>query len=161
MYQFCPALSCSSSGAFPPLVVRKLIVPPFSHSFHYSLSIYISKENAYIHMSLCICIYVYICIYAFYLDSSLNWSYWFGQKVCLVFFHKTKDTFFIFTNNLIDLGILSMSPVSLWFNVDCSQLISRSDHCQLQLAYLIMEHRSARNLQQDTPQTTFDTFNQS
>ena len=32
--------------------------------------------------------------------------YWLGQKVCVIFFHKVKDTFFIFTNNFIDLDIL-------------------------------------------------------
>ena len=37
--------------------------------------------------------------------------YWAGQNVCLVF-RKIKDTFFIFTNNFIDLGILSMSAIS-------------------------------------------------
>ena len=37
---------------------------------------------------------------------------WVGKKVHLVFFHKMKDTFFIFTDDYIDLGILSMSAVS-------------------------------------------------
>ena len=31
------------------------------------------------------------------------------------FFHKIKDTFFIFTNNFIDLDILSMSTVSCYW----------------------------------------------
>ena len=39
-------------------------------------------------------------------------SYWFGQKVHIILFYKTKDTFFIFTNNFIDLDLLSMSPTS-------------------------------------------------
>ena len=34
------------------------------------------------------------------------------KKVCLVFFRKIKDTFFIFTNNFIDLDIPSMSAIS-------------------------------------------------
>ena len=40
------------------------------------------------------------------------WFYWIGQNACMVLFHKTKDTFFIFTNNFIDLDILSMSAIS-------------------------------------------------
>ena len=38
--------------------------------------------------------------------------YWAGQNVSLVFFYKIKDTFFIFTNNFIDLDILSMLAIS-------------------------------------------------
>ena len=45
--------------------------------------------------------------------------YWVDQKVHLVFFHKREDTFFIFSRNFIDLGILSMSAtyrvVECWF----------------------------------------------
>ena len=33
-------------------------------------------------------------------------------KKCIYFFHKIKDTFFIFTNNIVDLAILSMSASS-------------------------------------------------
>ena len=33
-------------------------------------------------------------------------------KSPLCFFHKIKDTFFIFSNNFIDLDILSMSAIS-------------------------------------------------
>ena len=44
-------------------------------------------------------------------DNSCH-TYWGGQKVCLVFFCKIKDTFFIFTNNFIDLDILCMSAIS-------------------------------------------------
>ena len=38
------------------------------------------------------------------------------------FFCKIKDTFFIFTNNYIDLGILSTSAIFrvVWYNVECS-----------------------------------------
>ena len=39
--------------------------------------------------------------------------YWVGQKVCLFFFCKIKGIFFIFTNNFIDLDVLSMLAVSL------------------------------------------------
>ena len=49
----------------------------------------------------------------------------------------------------------------MWYNVDCSQLMSQFDHYQLQLVYLIMEHRPARSLQNKSSQTTFDKFNQS
>ena len=35
-----------------------------------------------------------------------------GQKSPYDFFHKIEDTFFIFTNNFIDLDILSMSAIS-------------------------------------------------
>lgn len=34
------------------------------------------------------------------------YKHWVGQNVCMFISHKVKDTFFIFTNNLIDLGIL-------------------------------------------------------
>ena len=47
------------------------------------------------------------------------------------------------------------------FNVDCSQLISQLDLCQLQLVYPTMEHHPVRNLQHKTSQTTFDMFDQS
>ena len=50
------------------------------------------------------------------LTSSLMWrAFWelLGwPKSPYVFFHKTKDTFFIFTNNFIDLDILSMLAIS-------------------------------------------------
>ena len=39
------------------------------------------------------------------------------------FTHKIKDTFLIFTNNFIDLDILSMWLPHTWFNVDCSQCL--------------------------------------
>ena len=34
-------------------------------------------------------------------QPSSEWKCWVGQKVCWVFFHKIKDVFFIFTNNLM------------------------------------------------------------
>ena len=49
----------------------------------------------------------------------------------------------------------------MWYNVDWSQLMSSFDRCQLQLVYLTVEHQPERNLQQETSQTTCDTFNQS
>ena len=46
-------------------------------------------------------------------NTSLCGMYYIGQKVCMYgVFWKIKDTFFIFTNNFIDLGILSMSAIS-------------------------------------------------
>ena len=48
-----------------------------------------------------------------------------------------------------------------WYNVDCSQLMSRFDCYQLQLVYPTVEHRPAKNLQHKTSQTTFDMFDQS
>ena len=40
-------------------------------------------------------------------------KYWVGQKLCMFsFFRKTKDTFFIFTNDFINLDILSMLTIS-------------------------------------------------
>ena len=47
------------------------------------------------------------------------------------------------------------------YNVDCSQLMSRSDHCQLQLAYPMVEHPPVRNLQHETLPTTFNTYDHS
>ena len=38
--------------------------------------------------------------------------YWVGKKVCLIFSHKINYIFFIFTNNFIDLDILSMLAIS-------------------------------------------------
>ena len=82
--------------------------------------------------------------------------YWVGQKVCSGFFCKIKDRVFTFSNNFIDLDILSMSAVS-----HVSQLMSQFDRYQLELVYLTVEHHLARNLQHRTSQTTFNTFNQS
>ena len=49
----------------------------------------------------------------------------------------------------------------MWYNIDCSQVMSWFDRYQLQLIYLTVEQRPARNPQQKTLQTTFDTFNHS
>ena len=72
--------------------------------------------------------------------------YWVGQKVCLDFFRKIKDTFFIFTNNLINLDIFSMSAIPHMHNADCSQLMSQFDWYQLQLVYPTVEHHPVTNL---------------
>ena len=84
-----------------------------------------------------------------------------AKNVSVVFFHKIKDTFFIFTNNFIDLDIVSMSAISCMVNIDCSQVMSQFDCYQLQLVYPTMEHHPARNLQHKPLQTIFDTFDQS
>ena len=42
--------------------------------------------------------------------DSVNIKYWVGQKVHMFF--SIKDINFIFTNNFIDLGILSLSAIS-------------------------------------------------
>ena len=73
------------------------------------------------------------------------------------FFHKIKDTFFIFTNNFIDLDILSTGAIS-HVKLHCSQLMSQLDCYQLQLVYLTIEHHPERNLQHETSQTTCDKF---
>ena len=65
--------------------------------------------------------------------------HWVGQKLHYCFFRKIKDTFFIFTNNFIDLDILSMSLSSAWCNAYFSQLMSQFDHYQLQLVYPTVE----------------------
>ena len=55
--------------------------------------------------------------------------------------------------------VCQLSPA--WYNVDCSQLMSQFDRYQLQLVYLTMEPRPARNLQHKTLQISFDMFDQS
>ena len=47
--------------------------------------------------------------------------------------------------------VCRLSPV--WYNVDCSQLMSRFGRYQLQLVYPTMKHRPERNLQHKTWQT--------
>ena len=88
-------------------------------------------------------------------------KHWVGQKSLVRFFHKIKDTFFIFTNNCMDLDILSMSAIFCVVYVDYCQLMSWFDCYQPQLVYPTMEHCPARNLQHQTLQTTFDMFDQS
>ena len=55
--------------------------------------------------------------------------------------------------------VCRLSPA--WYNVDCSQFMSRFDRYQLQLVYPTVEHRLERNLQHETSQTTFDVFSHS
>ena len=74
-------------------------------------------------------------------------------------FPQNRKHIFIFTNNFI--GYVQYVGFLPWYNVDCSQLMSRFDHYQLHLAYLTVERRPTRNLQHETSQTTFDTFDQS
>ena len=81
-------------------------------------------------------------------------------KSLLFFSHEIKDTFFIFTSTFIDLDILSMSAISRVVQQWLFSM-SRFDRCQLQLVYMTVEHRPARNRQYETLQTTVDIFNQS
>ena len=91
------------------------------------------------------------------LNPTKNNMYWVGQKVCSVFFHKLKGTFLIFTNNFINLAILTMSAVScmVWRWLFST---SQFDPYQPQLLYLTMRSHPARNLQHETSRTTFDTL---
>ena len=50
----------------------------------------------------------------------------------------------------LDLDILSMLAIPMWYNIDCSQLIPQLDCYQLQLVFMTMEHHPARNLQHET-----------
>ena len=61
--------------------------------------------------------------YAYSMWASGRW-YWVGQNSPFSFFHKIKDTFFIFTNNFIDLDILSMLAVSRYW-----LLVGRGQEC--------------------------------
>ena len=83
------------------------------------------------------------------------------QKFRMVFDVKWK-THFSFSPITILIWIFwvcQLSPV--WYKVDYTQLMSPFVSYQLQLVYLTMEHRPLRNLQHETSQTTFDTFDQS
>ena len=62
-----------------------------------------------------------VLFFCMYLFSFSNTIYWRDCLYTIVlgwpkspygFFHKIKNTFFIFTNNFIDLDILSMSAIS-------------------------------------------------
>ena len=49
--------------------------------------------------------------------------------------------------SMLDLDILSILAIPMWYNIYCSQLISWFDHHQLQLLYSIMEDCPVRNFQ--------------
>ena len=75
----------------------------------------------------------FVCLFLFF--------YWVDQKGCLVFFCKTKDIFFIFTNNFINLDILSMLTISCyWLPFACVhvQISSYKDtsHSEAGLTYM-------------------------
>ena len=66
-----------------------------------------------------ICYYVHISSPEWLKKKKRTQTQWFW--ICIIlgcpkslygFFYKIKDTFFIFTNNFIDLNILSMSAIS-------------------------------------------------
>ena len=86
------------------------------------------------------------------MSTVINEKGW--PKRSVSFFCKIKDTVFVFTNNFIDLDILSTLAL-VWYNIDCSQLMSWFDHCQLQLVYRTVEHHPVRNLQHEISQNTF------
>ena len=77
--------------------------------------------------------------------------------------HQSDENNQTGTNDFWDLIWLfwacCLSP--MWYNIDCSQLMSWFDCYKLQLVYLTVEHHPVRNLQHKTSQTTFNTFNQS
>ena len=85
--------------------------------------------------------------------------YWVGQKVHMFFSIKKRHIFSFspITSLIWIFWVCWLSPA--WYNVDCSQLMSQFD-CQ-QLLYLTVKHHPVRNLQHQTSQTTFDTFDQS
>ena len=72
---------------------------------------------------------------------------WAGHKVHVA--SSIKDTFLIFTNDFIELGVWSMSSV---LHVVERALFSMSqlDRYQLHLAHPTLEHRPARNLLRET-----------
>ena len=84
--------------------------------------------------------------------------YWVDQNIHSIFSVKEK-THFSFSQ--ISLLIWIFWVCWLSHNVDCSQLMSWFHCYQLQLVYLTVEQRSARNLWHKTSQTTFDMFDQS
>ena len=80
----------------------------------------------------------------------------------LGFFCKNERCIFRFHHNFINLDIWSMSALSHVVERWCSQLMSQFDCYRLRLVYSTVEHRRpAKNLQHNTWQTTFDTFDQS
>ena len=60
---------------------------------------------------------------------------------------KWKDTCVPGLEKLVSLKC-HLSP--MWYNVDCSQLVSRFDHSQLQLVYLIVERIVQREISSST-----------
>ena len=95
--------------------------------------------------------------------SRLNfWSIGLAKKPICVFFHKIKYIFFSFSPTTLLIWmcwVWQLSPA--WYNTDCSQSTSHSDHYQLWVVYSTMEHHPAKNLQHKVSQTTFHTFDQS
>ena len=63
-------------------------------------------------------------------------------------FNITKLVQMIFQCLIWLFWVCWLTPV--WYNVDCYQLMSWFNLCQLQLVYLTMEHGLARNLQHRT-----------
>ena len=73
------------------------------------------------------------------------------------FFHKIKDIFFIFTNNFIDLDILSMSTIShCWLLLVATHLAMHETPPQQRIFLPKYKY-----YQQTLQKFTFDTFDQS
>ena len=88
--------------------------------------------------------------------NMLNWTHLFHSitiglaKVCLIFFGKIKDTFFIFTNSITDLGIWSMVVLSCkgehwWFSLNVSIGSLSTSAALPDLGVLSSEESPARN----------------
>ena len=71
--------------------------------------------------------------------------HWVGQKVSLVF--SVENVHFSFSSITVLIWVFLVCRLSpVWYNIDCSQFMSGIDRYQFQLVYLIVEHRSVRNL---------------
>ena len=94
-----------------------------------------------------------VLMYQFFI---LGWS-----KCPFWFFCTLRETFFIFTNNFIDLDILSMSAISCYWLLVCrgqgyNQTSSNPKDSSTAKCYL-----AKMSIVWETSQTTFDMFNQS
>ena len=120
----------------------------FLHSIHFSLSIKICFKNG---------MFCYVSV------ENCMWKY--GQEAffSLMWNPNIKVINQVNANNFQRLiwifWVCHLS--SVWYNVDCSQLMSLFDQSQLQQVYLTVEHHPARHLQHKTLQTTFDMVKQS
>ena len=99
------------------------------------------------HWEVVLCCVRVFCTWALWEDGFEKVNYWFGPKVCMVLSIKQK-THFSFSPITSLIWIFRIFGIStMWCNVDCSQLMSQFDHCQLQLVYPTTEHCPERNLQ--------------
>ena len=86
--------------------------------------------------------YKYINRFAYITDVSVDFLGW--LKSLFSFFHKIKDSFLIFTSNLLVwiFWVCRLSPT--WCYIDCSPLMSQFDRHQLQLVYQTVGYHPAR-----------------